>query len=167
MSYPKYVRLADHLSRGMRADIQSGFSISGLDVVEAPDQEASPRQAAFVKRELAAGRLEAASKAEFDEVHPDLLETLGYEVERKVTVTATPQEAHVQREARKAGAALRASRESASSEDAYAADEERRAATIEAQQEAEKGSGGSKKSKKAQARAEAAEADAEAAEGQQ
>lgn len=139
MAYPKYIRLADHLTRGMRADINSGFSIAGYDVKEAPDQEDYPEQAAFVKRELSAGRLEQASKAEYDEVHPDIYAELGIEVERKIVVEGTVQEAHVQAAAMKAHRAVKAGRQ-VESEDEVAADEERRAALIEEAQEATKGS---------------------------
>jgi hypothetical protein len=163
-TYPKYVRLADHLSRGMRADLNSGFSLSGYNVVESPDEETEAEAAAFVKRELAAGRMEGASKAEFDEVHPDLLDTLGYEVERKVSLPIAPQEGHIQREVRGAHRAMRAGRSTEAGESAFEADEARREALIEDAKEAESGS---KRGKKAKAGAEASQDDSAGSAGQQ
>lgn len=67
---PKYVRLANRLSLQTIADIAeygSGWSISGLDVKEFPDDEA----ARYVRLKLGQGVLEPATQAEFDEVHDD------------------------------------------------------------------------------------------------
>lgn len=138
MADPKFVRLADHLSRGMRADINSGFSIAGLDVVPMPDKEDNPEAYAYVKREISAGRLESASQAEYDEVHPDVYAALGVEVKREAVVqVAPPQETAIQAEALKAGRAIRASRQAQSDEDGFDADQERREALLEQQQAAD------------------------------
>lgn len=157
MADPKYVRLADHLTRGMRADLNSGFSIAGYDVVEMPDKEEEPEQYKFVRSEIASGRLEAASKAEYEEVHPDLYESLGVEVERATVVQAAPlvQETHIQAAAAKGARKVRAAREEVS-EDALEADEERRKAAISAQKAQASGSPKSRR----RAAQEAAEADA-------
>lgn len=156
----KYVRLADHLARGMRADLTSGFSISGFNVVEMPDKDEQPRAYEFVKAEIAAGRMEEASKAEFDEVHPDLIEAAGGKVERPTVATASSfQETHIQDAARKARQKVTARREGAPlSEAALEADEERRKAALKAQKAAEKGSSKGRGSKAAQKAAEDAEA---------
>lgn len=66
---PKFVRLTSRLRHGIRADVRgSGWSIAGLDVKEFPSD---PTAAAFARMELNAGRLEPASKAEFEEAHPE------------------------------------------------------------------------------------------------
>lgn len=65
---PKYVRLSPRLSRGCLVDLNSGFSISGLDVVETPDRKKSPLAGRFIKSKLNQGVLEPASKAEYEEV---------------------------------------------------------------------------------------------------
>lgn len=157
MADPKYVRLADHLTRGMRADLDSGFSIAGFDVVEMPDKDEEPDRYRFVKGEIAVGRMEGASKAEYDEVHPDLYDSLGIEVERPTMTVqaAAPQETQIQAVAQKAARKVREGR-AVESEDVLEADEERRKAAISAQKALEKGEG--KKSRKAAAEAEEANA---------
>lgn len=66
---PEYVRLADHLVHGLIVDTDgTGWSISGLDVKPFPDNR---EEARFVKRQLNAGKLEAAGVAEYEEAHPD------------------------------------------------------------------------------------------------
>lgn len=65
-STPKYVRLNDRLCQQVVADLDSGWSIAGLDVKEVPAD--SPAQAKVVKRYIQQGILEPASRAEFDEV---------------------------------------------------------------------------------------------------
>lgn len=97
----QYVRLANRLSDRIVADLDSGWSIAGLDVRKAPDKETDPRAAKFVKKALADGRLEPASKAEWDEVH----DNEGVEREaldqRPRAGVVNSQEAHIQREAEK------------------------------------------------------------------
>lgn len=67
MSNPKYVRLSERGSRGICADVKgSGWSISGKDVLPFPKEQAAK---SFVKQMLNSGRLEPASKAEWEEVH--------------------------------------------------------------------------------------------------
>lgn len=94
-----YVRLSTRLSSGIVADLDSGWSIAGLDVRKAPDKETDPRAAKFVKKALGDGRLEPASKVEWDEVH----DNEGVEREalegRKRAGVVNMQEAHIQREA--------------------------------------------------------------------
>lgn len=97
---PNYVRLAPRLVRGMVADVESGWSIAGLDVRKFPDKKTTPGAARFVKKALADGRLEPASKAEWDEVHDtEDVERESLEGRPRAT-TKNLQEAHVQRAAR-------------------------------------------------------------------
>lgn len=65
---PKYVRLTNRLSGRTCVDLQSGWSISGLDVVEVPDRKKSPNAHRFIRDKLNRGVLEPASRAEFEEV---------------------------------------------------------------------------------------------------
>lgn len=66
---PKYVRLCDRLAfNGSWTDIESGFSIGGLDVQEFPSDD-KPRQKVAVQKALRQGILEEASKEEFDKIH--------------------------------------------------------------------------------------------------
>lgn len=137
---PKYVRLADHLVRGGRYDINSGWGISGYDVVEMPDKEDRPNAYAFVKGELNAGRLEGASKAEFEEAHPDIAGELGYRL--AADAEARPyQESEVQREAAKVHRKVKARRQGEAEVDAYDADQKRREETLKAQKGQAKAAG--------------------------
>lgn len=88
---PKYVKLADRLVRGNVTDLRSGFSIAGLDVQEFPEQ---PAQQTFVRQAIRAGKVEEASKDEFEAVSADdvdLYAAQGFEVERP-KIKATWQE---------------------------------------------------------------------------
>ena len=62
---PSYVRLTERLSGSVLLDVNSGWSISGLDVQGFPEDKGA---ANFVRTKVRAGALEEASKAEFDEV---------------------------------------------------------------------------------------------------
>jgi hypothetical protein len=62
---PKYVRLPDELYLGIVADINSGWKISGLEVKETPSDENDPAFK-FVRTALRAGRIEPASREEFE-----------------------------------------------------------------------------------------------------
>ena len=64
---PAYVRLVDRLARGCQVDLESGWSIAGMDVMEFPDED-QPLAVAFVRNALARGVLEGCSKAEYEEV---------------------------------------------------------------------------------------------------
>lgn len=65
---PSFVRLAARLQRGGMADVQgSGWSISGLNVKEFPSD--NPAAKRFVRKALNDGKLEPASKAEWEEVN--------------------------------------------------------------------------------------------------
>lgn len=68
---PSYVRLANRLTRGMVADVETGWSIAGLDVRRFPEGKQAAR---FVRLQLREGKLEPASKAEWEEVHDDPVE---------------------------------------------------------------------------------------------
>jgi hypothetical protein len=65
-SDPRYVKLADHLTGGIVCDLESGWSVSGLDVVEFPDWDDAA--AAFVRSKLKAGALDEADEAEFQAI---------------------------------------------------------------------------------------------------
>lgn len=139
MSDPSYVKLPQRLVGGLVADVDGGsqWSISGLDVRGFPEDPAAAR---FVRASLNAGKLEPATKAEWDEVHNDaevLKVVNSFRPKDKGFVeTATNwQESKVQLAVNKARAALEASR----LEDVEAAldelDDERRAEVIEDQNE--------------------------------
>lgn len=96
---PSYVRLAPRLTKGMVADLDSGWTIGGLDVRKTPDKKATPGAYKFVRKALADGRLEAASQAEWEEVH-DTEEIEGESLIGRPRASAlNSQEAHVQRAA--------------------------------------------------------------------
>src|SRR5438105_346942 len=102
----KYVRLAGHLTSGLKADIDSGWVISGMDVKEVPDERRAPVAYAFVQGLLRKGILEEAGRAEYDEAHP----LVDNKPTQKVEVTYEPprkSELAVQREVRERQAALR------------------------------------------------------------
>lgn len=104
---PDYVRLTHRLTTGMLADVLggSGWSISGMDVKEFPEDE---DQARFVRAELNSGKLEPCSRAEYDEVHDEDEE----EAVRQAQVEQVGlQESEVQENARRKRKALVARRE--------------------------------------------------------
>jgi len=98
-STPKYVRLNDRLSQQVVADLDSGWSIAGLDVKEVPSMEGAPAHVRIIKRYVQQGILEPAGRAEFDEVQA-LLEMDHSETQEHV----------VQAEGEKARASLRKAR---------------------------------------------------------
>jgi hypothetical protein len=66
---PTYVRLATRLQEGIVADVLgTGWSIAGLDVRKFPSSKNRQAQR-FVRLCLNQGKLEPASKAEWDEAH--------------------------------------------------------------------------------------------------
>lgn len=158
MADPKYVRLADHLTRGLRADINSGWSIAGFDVRPMPDKEEEPNSYAYVKGELNAGRLEGASKAEYEEAHPDLL-TSDEEDSRPY------QEREVQRAAQSVHRKIRARRSGEEATSAYEVDEARRKAVLKSQKAGDKAGSrrGSQSAAEAEDEADAATREAEEA----
>lgn len=91
---PQFVRLNDNLAdHGSLADVTgSGWSIGGMDVQEFPEEEEA---AVYVRQKLRLGVLEPASRAEFDEAHPEEEEI---EVERKMVVEIPHQEGRLHRE---------------------------------------------------------------------
>jgi hypothetical protein len=91
---PQFVRLNDNLAdHGSLADVTgSGWSIGGMDVQEFPDEEVA---AAYVRGKLRLGVLEPASRAEYDEAHP---EEEPIEIERKQIVEIPHQEGRLHRE---------------------------------------------------------------------
>lgn len=68
MADPSYIRLADHMSDSMVADIAggSGWSISGRDVQAFPKEDDAASR--FVRSRLVLGLLEPCGKAEYEEV---------------------------------------------------------------------------------------------------
>lgn len=114
---PNYVRLAARLTNGIVADLDSGWSIAGMDVRSFPSKKTNPLAARFVRKALADGRLEPASQAEWEEVHDD--EALVNEaVEgRTKPKSVGVQEAHIQREAAAGRARLEAARAAADGEE--------------------------------------------------
>ena len=63
---PKYLRLADRIAvHGCRHDLNSGFGISGFDVVPFPEDPAAIK---FARTMIRKGIFEEAGKAEYEEV---------------------------------------------------------------------------------------------------
>lgn len=139
MADPKYVRLSDRLSRGMLVDVESHWSIAGLDVVEFPQDE--PGAAQYVRDALRRGLLEEAGKAEFEEIqnlNKDLQDKVVLDDEYKKAIQRSHQEADVVRAANRASKRLADARASDGT-DVYAQDEKRRKATIKAQKNLDDG----------------------------
>lgn len=136
---PKYVRLANRLSRGMLADVyESQWSIAGLDVRPFPEDM---RAARFVRNALSDGKLEPASAAEYEEVteinevadeilrqRPDYRETAALFQEAAIQRAAAEQTARV--------AEARDADEAAEAEADLAAAQEDREARLKEQEEA-------------------------------
>lgn len=67
ISKPEYVRLADHMVHGLVVDMETGWSISGYDVVPYPEEA---DQGKFVRQKINAGIVEPATAAEYEAAHP-------------------------------------------------------------------------------------------------
>lgn len=125
----KFVRLSDRLSRGCLVDVKkSGWSIAGYDVKEYPDDD-WPTAQRFVDKSLREGKLEEASQAEWDEVHPDgedhdLLADTGVEVKHTEVEAFPVQEGAIQAAARAHRAGI--VRSGANPRASYDADQARR-----------------------------------------
>lgn len=116
METPNFVRLANRLTSGMVTDMESGWSIAGLDVRTVPDKKKDPAARRFIRKALLDGRLEPASQAEWDEVH----ETSQLEDEalmgRPQAGVGGIQEAHVRRAAEEGSSRIKAARVAADAE---------------------------------------------------
>jgi len=121
------VRLRTGLSG--RYDLRSGWGISGYDVKEMPDKTTRPKAYAFVRGELNAGRLEGASKAEYDETQVSLT----------MPDDGVFQERAVRSRAAVAHSKIVSSRRGGDESDAATADEARRKAILKQQSKASKG----------------------------
>lgn len=126
MADPKFVRLRTGLNG--RYDLRSGWGISGLDVKHMPDKDERPRAHAYVKGELNAGRLEGASKAEYDETQVDITSDGEGNQERSIQARAKIQRSKIL-----------ASRSGTEESAAADADEARRKAILKQQGKAGKG----------------------------
>ena len=72
---PKFVRITDPLRRPGLYDVQaSGWSITGKDVKEFPEDEAAQK---FVRRQIRDGNIEPCSRAEYEEVQASNAATAG------------------------------------------------------------------------------------------
>ena len=67
MADVSFVRLTRRLTGQVIADLNSGFSVSGMAVVAYPDAVKEPAQAAYARSALNRGILEEASRAEYEE----------------------------------------------------------------------------------------------------
>jgi len=67
MADVSFVRLNRRLTGQIIADLNSGFSVSGMAVVPYPDAVKQPEQAAYARSALNRGVLEEASRAEYEE----------------------------------------------------------------------------------------------------
>lgn len=67
MSDPEYVKLTATRNTGVLADPQSGWSITGGNVLPFPSDS---DEAKFVRRSIALGGLESATEQDYDDAHP-------------------------------------------------------------------------------------------------
>lgn len=95
MADPKYVRLADRMARSTQVDIESGWSIAGLDVREFPGDD-QPYAQRYVRDAIRRGTIEGCSKAEFDEVYGEDGSNLNFYERAGVTVKGPEIEGHYQ-----------------------------------------------------------------------
>lgn len=82
---PQYVRLVDRMARSTQVDLNSGWSIAGLDVRPFPEDD-EPAAQKYVREAIRRGTIEGCSQAEYEEVYGeegtnnlDFLEQAGYE----------------------------------------------------------------------------------------
>lgn len=87
---PHYVRLPEGPATAL-VDTRSGWGITGFDVKKFPDREEAPEAYRFVRQMVRKGRLEGASKSEWDEVHAVDLEQEEIPKIQMVTDTNTPE----------------------------------------------------------------------------
>lgn len=136
-SNPPFVRLTKRLTRQVIADLPSKFAISGVRVVPYPED--NPDQALFVRRLLARGVLEEASRAEYEEqeeVDGELAKAGFFDDTHKKEVVSYQEHLVVERQA---AAQKRVSDKRAETEDEDETEiallEERRASLLEQQEE--------------------------------
>lgn len=101
---PKYVRLTSRLARSILADVQgrSGWSISGYNVVPFPDSNENAAAVRFVRKNLASGKLEPASQAEYEEVQASNKKLAALVPDQEDKEPRQPlQESNLQQEARR------------------------------------------------------------------
>lgn len=141
---PKFVRLVDRLTNGMYADLDSGWSISGYDVKEFPEDN---NQGRVVRSAIHSGILEAASQAEFDEIREaDAELEANRQIESPVEKASNWQENRIQAQAKATRQKLQEARAADADDEDYdpyqgrslldrdisdEANEERRAALLE------------------------------------
>lgn len=138
MADPKYVRLVDRMARSTQVDLNSGWSIAGLDVKEFPSD---PRAQAYVKDAIRRGTVEACSRSEYDEVNEgdhDFLSQANVEV-KPLQVEGAFQEGHVAALAEARRHQIEAARGLSSTGSSYGDDRLRRKALLAAQKRAEQG----------------------------
>lgn len=134
MAQAKYVRLRDGLHTGVLVDVESGWGISGMDVKPFPEDD--PVAASFVSGRVAAGVLEGASKAEYDEVtgsNDALLEAVGGDTVR--VELARPHQEHVIQSLADSGRKATAERMAAGEQLALEAEAERLEAEAQAKRD--------------------------------
>lgn len=132
MADPKYVRLAERLTRGNVTDTRSHWSISGLDVKEFPEDALA---ADFVRAQLRRGNLEEAGRAEFQEIqeaNDELASVVFEDEERDKAVKKARQEVDVLRTSAALSEKVAAARVQDGT-DHYSADQKRRKGILKAQ----------------------------------
>lgn len=104
---PKFIRLADRLTNGIVADLNTGFSIAGLDVQEFPEEA---DQASYVRGQMHAGVIEAASAEEYKIIR-GTDEPMRAATEDNPTPTSNWQENRIQQAAKETRRKLDSSRQ--------------------------------------------------------
>jgi hypothetical protein len=138
MADPKYVRLVDRMARSTQVDLVSGWSISGLDVKEFPEDS---RAQAYIRDAIRRGTIEACSRSEYDEVNDgdhDFLAQANVSV-KPLEVEGTFQEAHVAGLAENRRHEIEAARGLSSTGSSYGDEKLRRKALLAAQKRLDSG----------------------------
>jgi hypothetical protein len=136
---PKFVRLVDRMARSTQVDLNSGWSIAGLDVKEFPAD--NDRAASYVRDAIRRGTIEGCSQAEYDEVTEndlDFLSQAGVKVQ-DVEVPGHFQEGHISALAEETRHSLESARGLSSRGVSYGDDRIRKKALLAAQKRLDDG----------------------------
>lgn len=135
---PQYVRLVDRMARSTQVDLNSGWSIAGLDVKEFPEDELAQD---YVRSAIRRGTLEPCGQSEYDAVNDndlDFLSKAGISV-KEVEIEGHFQEGHIAALAEDTRHRIESSRGLTSSGASFGDEKVRKAALLRAQQQLDDG----------------------------
>lgn len=135
---PQFVRLVDRMARSTQVDLNSGWSIAGLDVKEFPEDELAQD---YVRSAIRRGTLEPCGQSEYDAVNDHDLDFLGKAgiTVKEVEIEGHFQEGHIAALAEDTRHRIESSRGLTSSGASFGDEKVRKAALLRAQQQLDDG----------------------------